>query len=212
MMAEPVAPEASGTVGREAGSRTGRRALWLIVVLLLAAAAALWGSAKLDWVATPVEKAAGPAAPEVVTGGTAVPALVPLAVLSLAAIAAGIATGVRLRRVVGVLVVVMGVALAVLAARGASAAHAPELTNTLTQAGAKAGMATARLEVPVARALAAFAALADVAAGVLLVGRARVIPRMGAKYSRKPSPPDADKELWDALSDGADPTAEDRRA
>jgi uncharacterized membrane protein (TIGR02234 family) len=184
-----------------------RRPLWLVIVLLVAAAAALWGSAKLAWVAYPADRPGGLRAPEVVTGGSAVPALVPLAVLSLAAIAAAVATGVRLRRVVGALVVVLGVALAVLAARGASGTHAAEVTDSLMHGGgSNLSLAAARLQVPFARALAAFAALADAAAGALLVLRARTIPRMGAKYSRKPPPPDSEKQLWDALSDGTDPT------
>ncbi len=208
-MAEPEAEgtQASGTAPEP---RPRRSPLWLVVVLLVAAAAALWGSAKLAWVASPVEKPGALHAPEVATGGTAVPALVPLAVLSLAAIAAAVATGVRLRRVVGALVVVLGVALAVLAARGAGA-QAADVGDTLTKTGrASISLATARLEVPFARALAAFAALADIAAGLLLMRRARAIPRMGAKYSRKPAAPDTDKQLWDALSEGADPTAGDR--
>jgi uncharacterized membrane protein (TIGR02234 family) len=208
-MAEPVTEptQESGTVP---GPRSRRRPLWLVVVLLVAAAAALWGSAKLAWVAAPVEKPGALHTPEVATGGTAVPVLVPLAVLSLAAIAAAVATGVRLRRVVGGLVVVLGVVLGVLAARGAGAQPA-DVAETLAKTGrASVSLATARLEVPFARALAAFAALADIAAGVLLMLRARAIPRMGAKYSRKPAPPDADKQLWDALSEGSDPTAGDR--
>jgi uncharacterized membrane protein (TIGR02234 family) len=192
--------------------RARHRPLWLVIVLLAAAAAALWGSAKLAWVAAAVGKPGAPHTPEVLTGGTAVPALLPLAVLSLAAIAAAIATGVRLRRVVGALVVVLGVALAVLATRGAPT-HAVDVTDTLTKSGGPSvSLATARAEVPFARALAAFAALADAAAGVLLVLRAEAIPRMGARYSRKPAPLDGEKQLWDALTEGSDPTAGERQA
>jgi hypothetical protein len=69
-----------------------RRPLWIVVALLLAGAAALWGSSRLNW-------SAG------VTGAEKVPALLPLALIYLAGIAGALATSGWARRVVGWLAV-----------------------------------------------------------------------------------------------------------
>jgi hypothetical protein len=69
-----------------------RRPLWIVTVLLLAAAALLWGASRLPW------------------GKDTPTAPVPLALLALAAIAGVLATSGWARPVVGVLVALAGVA------------------------------------------------------------------------------------------------------
>jgi len=42
-------------------------------------------------------------------------------------------------------------------------------------------------------------------AGVLLIRNARAMPRLGARYEARKTT-DTDSDLWQALSDGQDPT------
>jgi hypothetical protein len=83
---------------------TGRRALWTAVGGLLAAAAVLWGGARL-------------------LGGDAEQPLTGLALLALAGVAGAVASGAVVRRVIGGLLVLAGVAGIVL--RGAPLTEAP---------------------------------------------------------------------------------------
>jgi hypothetical protein len=155
-----------------------RRPLWIVTALLLAASAALWGSSRLAWA-------------DGLTGVEKVPALIPLALLYLAGIAGVLATSGWLRRVVGALLALAGVAAGFVAVDGAFDQGATSGTGLL------------------ARGLALVAGLAVVGAGVLLVRSGHRMPRLGAKYET-PSAAKADqtgeKELWSALTEGKDPT------
>ncbi|MEV0680506.1 Trp biosynthesis-associated membrane protein [Actinosynnema sp. NPDC050436] len=153
----------------------GRRPLWIAVLLLLAGAAALWGSSQFVW-----DEARN------LRGGDVLPASVPLALLFLAAIAAVVALGGWVRRVLGVLVLAAGVTAAWLA---------------VAQDGALPGRATAVL-----------GGLLAVAAGVVLVLRGSAMPRLGGGYQTPGAAKrsaDPERELWNALERGDDPTARD---
>lgn len=126
-------------------------------------------------------------------------ALVPLALLYLAAVAAAVATSGWLRRVLGALVVAAGIAALWFALHEVAGVFEPHPDGyPLAQ-------------VVSGHALAVLAGLLAVAAGVVLVLRGAVMPRMGARYAapgaakRVPAP---DRKLWDELSDGHDPTAQ----
>jgi hypothetical protein len=140
-------------------SAQSTRSLLTALVLLLVAAFALWVAGLLP----PRDSQ---------------PALVPLAVLSLAAGAAVLATSGWLRRLIGALIVLSAAApIGVLVWSGPPAAAA---------------------------ALCAAAGLLLLAAGSLVVARGHRMPRMGSRYSsssrpREPTP-------WDELDAGRDPT------
>ncbi|MEU4739653.1 Trp biosynthesis-associated membrane protein [Actinosynnema sp. NPDC023658] len=167
-MSESPAPE-------RPAPRPGRRPLWIVVALLLLGAVALWGASAVTWDASADR-----------SGGEVVPALTPLALLCLAAIAAVVALGGWVRRVLGVVVLLAGVAAAF---QGVDAGG-PAL----------------------GRGLVFLAASAVVAAGVLLLVRGSAMPRLGGGYQTPGAAKrttDPERELWNALERGDDPTERD---
>ncbi|MGH3492259.1 MAG: Trp biosynthesis-associated membrane protein [Sciscionella sp.] len=200
-MTEPEQASETHAAGPRRRAGSPARSMWLVALLLLGSAAALWGSSGLAWAAQRVDSPGGARLPEIVKGSMAVPALVPFAFLAVAALVALPATPNWARKAIGVLVAALGVVALVLAVRGVSTPHylaAP--SPTLSYAAAHA-------QIPFARGLGILAGLLELAAAVLIVARAPRLPRMGTKYSRRPAPIDPDKHLWESLSQGADPTA-----
>jgi hypothetical protein len=132
------------------------------MVLLLGAAAALWGATRLT------------GGPDSGTG---------LALLALAGAGGAVAVGGWARRAVGAVVVLAGLAGG---------------WQALASAGAGLGRWTAVL-----------GAVLLVLAGVLTVRWAAALPTLGARY-RAAAPAersgDPDKDMWDGLSEGRDPT------
>ncbi|HEX2131259.1 MAG TPA: Trp biosynthesis-associated membrane protein [Actinophytocola sp.] len=135
----------------------------MIALLLLGAAAALWGATRLD---------DGPGS------GTG------LALVALAGAGGTVAVGGWARRVVGALVVLAGLlgAWQAVVADGAGVGRWVALLGT--------GLL--------------------VVAGVLVIRLAARLPTMGARYASgaaRRGSGDPDKDLWDGLSEGRDPTA-----
>ncbi|MGH3860219.1 Trp biosynthesis-associated membrane protein [Actinokineospora sp.] len=166
-----------------------KRPLWTVCLLLALAALSLWGSSRLGWGTDsrlPPGRAFDIDAYETVpvVGADMLPALVPLALFSLAAIAAAIALGGWARVAVGGLVALLGLVPLILPLGGD-----PLLWG---------------------RALAVTGGALMVAAGLLLVVRGRRMPRLGSKY-RTPKAANesnaSEPDLWRALSEGDDPTA-----
>ncbi|HEX3648035.1 MAG TPA: Trp biosynthesis-associated membrane protein [Pseudonocardiaceae bacterium] len=169
-----------------------------MILLLVLGAAGLWLASRLTWSwsreSTPLRGTV------VVTtrGSEVAAALVPLAVLAVAAIAAVLAIGGWWRRVVGVLVGIAGLAAVWFGSRGLGGVFGTHpdgypLSQVLT-----------------GHLLAVLAGLFVVAAAVLVVRHATGLPRMGGGYqtpSATKSRRDPDTELWQALSEGRDPTA-----
>jgi uncharacterized membrane protein (TIGR02234 family) len=171
-------------------------------LVLAASAVMLWAASAVTWVD---QRYRTPFSGDVTfsaTGATVRPELVPLALVALAAIAAVLATGRWLRRVLGVVLCLAG---AFLAWRGVGlpvAGSYPSVPPGSTPISAPAAN-------PVGPALMVVAALALVAAGFLVARYARKLPEMGAKYAapgRKRVSKDPHKQLWDALDEGEDPT------
>ncbi|WP_216208274.1 Trp biosynthesis-associated membrane protein [Amycolatopsis aidingensis] len=166
---------------------------------LLLGAAALWGASRLTWFAE--HRAAGVRGTvlHTETGAQAAGALVPLAVLALAGVAGMVATGGWPRRVLGGALVLAGLAACWVAVNGLRTDGYPD------------GVPGAEIaEIYAGHGLAACGGLLVVVAGVLGLRGATRMPRMGAKYSApaaKRSAVEHDYDLWDALSDGRDPTA-----
>ncbi|WP_243793385.1 Trp biosynthesis-associated membrane protein [Saccharopolyspora gloriosae] len=143
------------------------------------------------------------------SGATVRPELVPLALAALAAVAAVLATGGWLRRIIGALTLLGGVLLAWRAVTwqfGTSSTFVPPDVPAGSEPIGELSRA------PYGPLLMVLAAVALFGAGLLVALRAGVLPAMGAKYSapgaEKPKSADPDKRLWDALDEGADPTDE----
>ncbi|WP_092532178.1 Trp biosynthesis-associated membrane protein [Amycolatopsis arida] len=167
----------------------------MVVAALALGAAALWGASRLTWLAEP--RAAGVRGTVLHTedGAQAAVALVPLAVLALAGVAGMVATGGWPRRLLGAVLVLAGLAAAWIAVDGARTSGYP--------AGAPVG------EMLAAHGLALVGGLLVAAGGALGLRWAGRMPRLGARYSApgaKHRPADSDAHLWEALSDGEDPT------
>jgi hypothetical protein len=171
--------------------------MWTVVLLLVLGALALWLASLVTWIWS---RQLTPLRGNVVssqTGGQAATALVPLALLSLAAIAAVLAIGGWLRRIVGVLVGCAGVAALWTAMHdlpGVFGAHPFGYPQSQILAG---------------HGLAVLGGLLLVAAGVLVVHGAARMPKLGASYQTPAAAKRAanpDTELWQALSEGKDPT------
>jgi hypothetical protein len=176
-----------------------KRPLWIVAVLLLGTAAALWGATKVSWVPAPDPPAS--THPGLGTGGvggtgvggtgTGGPSFTALALLALASLLGMVAVGGWARRVLG----------AVIAAAGAfvcwRAVVEPGAWNLFT-----------------GRGLALLGGILFLTAGLLIVRNATRLPTMGAKYqlaNTERRSGDPHKDMWDDLSHGEDPTGDDPR-
>ncbi|NIH79327.1 Trp biosynthesis-associated membrane protein [Amycolatopsis viridis] len=177
---------------------SSRRPLWIVAVALLLAAAALWGSSRLVWSAELRDAGVRGTVLEEHTGAQISGALVPLAVLALAGVAGLVAASGWLRRVLGVVVALAGVAAGWIAVDGWRFGGFP--------AGAPAG------QIFAGRGLALLAGILMLVAGLIAGKGAGRMAKLGARYQapagRKKAAKDPDTELWEALSEGEDPTTE----
>lgn len=179
-------------------ARPGLRPLWTVILLLALGAGGLWLASKLTWSwSREVTQLRG----NVVNtrdGAEVDTALVPLALLALAAIAAVLAIGGWGRRLVGVLVGLAGLASVWTGTSGLS-----EVFGTHP-----AGYPQS--QVLIGHFLAMLAGLLVVGAAVVVFRNASTMPRLGGNY-QTPSATrrrqDPDTELWHALTEGRDPTA-----
>jgi hypothetical protein len=170
-----------------------KRPLWIIAVLLLGAAAALWGATELSWVSAPdlppgQHPGLGTGGVGGTSSGTGGPSFTALALLSLAGLLGMFAVGGWLRRVLGAIIVVAG-------------------GYVCWQAFATAG----ENDMVTGRGLALLGGVLLVAAGLLVIRYASALPTMGSRYqlaSTERRSGDPDKDMWDGLSHGEDPTTE----
>lgn len=186
---------------------SARRLLPAAVLLMLAGAAVLWGASALTWGSQRYSTRFSGEKIAAVSGAMLRPELVPLALATLAGIAAVLATGGWLRRVIGLLIVaeagLLGWRVADWATGAPSLAAAAELPPGSVPVDVVSTNPAGPLLVTLGAALL-------LAAGLLVVLRARSMPAMGAKYSApataKREPRDPDRRLWEALDAGEDPT------
>lgn len=227
--ADPDRYDPATDEGADPPAATRRAARPTVPVILLALAAALmWGVSRLTWVT--VSSADGLTEPRVdeLKGAVWFGALTPLALVLLAAVAAVLATKGWLRRLVGVLVALIGAVTAVPA------------VALLTGSGATAERAGALAELPgratvtdvqtatVPAVLTVVAALCAFGAGLLLVRMTReprgLTDRYEAPGTRRAAAAEAvaeqrsqegstlsERVLWDALDAGEDPTEDGPR-
>jgi uncharacterized membrane protein (TIGR02234 family) len=196
----PDTERAAAGAANPRGARPGVRPLWTVIVLLVLGAGALWLASRLTWSwsreLTPLRGTV------VVTqdGAHVSVALVPLAVLAVAGIAAVLAIGGWARGLVGVLVGIAG-----LAAIWVGATGLPGVFGTHPSGYPQS-------QVVGGHALTVVAGVLIVAAAVIVVRNAARMPRLGGNY-QTPSAArrrrDPESELWQALSEGRDPTAND---
>jgi uncharacterized membrane protein (TIGR02234 family) len=175
-----------------------RRPLWTVVGLLALAALLLWVSSLMTWSWTQHSDPLTGVVTTKLNGSEREAALVPLALLALALIAAVVATGGLVRRIAGGVVFLVGVGTVWLAFDGVG--------EIFAQHPAAYPFAT----ISAGHGVAVLAGLAVTLAGVLLVRSGHRMPRLGAKYqapaqARRVSDPD--RELWQQLDAGSDPTA-----
>ncbi|MFC4856184.1 Trp biosynthesis-associated membrane protein [Actinophytocola glycyrrhizae] len=171
-----------------------KRPLWIIAVLLLGAAAALWGANGVSWhlAGTSPPEPRGPVLlnPGVVMAPGS-PSFTAVAWLGLASLAGVFAVSGWMRRLLGAVIVVAG--------------------GWVCWQGFRTEGA---FDLLTGRGLALLGGLLFLAAGVLIVRYAATLPTMGARHERANAARrsgDLDKDMWDGLSDGEDPTADGPR-
>ena len=167
----------------------------MIVVALLLGALALWGASRLTWYAEFRDGGVRGTVLHRETGEQRAPALVPLALLALAGVAGLVATGGWARRALG----------AVLALAGAVAVWAG--VAGLRFGGYAAGLPVT--EMLLGRGIAVLAGILVAAGGLAAVKGAGRAARLGTKYAApatRKKVRDPDVELWEALTEGEDPT------
>lgn len=194
--------------------RLGQRLLGVAVLLLAAASAALASSAVLGWGRQVFTVPLRGRVPVELDGGAVAPALGPLALVALAAIAALLAVGGQPRRLLGLLALATA-ALPAWWALGALSgwvelAAIAERSADLAPGSRPHGSPALR---PAGPAAAGLGALLLAAAGLLLAARGHRMPRLGARYrapaARRSAPAggaDRQRALWEALDAGVDPT------
>ncbi|GAA0520654.1 hypothetical protein GCM10011581_11020 [Saccharopolyspora subtropica] len=187
--------------------------LWTVVLLMPAAAAMFWGASALVWVG---QRFRSPFGNEVATGATGAevrPELVPVALASLAAVAAVLATGGWVRRVVGGLVLAAGAALlwrVVQQVEYGWFAYTPQ--GDVPPGSTPIGEMSTQPGGPL---LMTGGAVLLVVAGILVALRGGRMPAMGAKYAApgaaRPKTHDPDRRMWNELDAGRDPTEDQDR-
>ena len=182
------------------------RLLGLAVVGLLLSAAALWGASRGTWLTAVWDTSLRGRVTATATGADTEAVLVPWALLALAAVAGILATSGWGRRVVGTVVALAG---AWAALRGL-VDLAPPPPDALPLAARRTGQAVSVAVSPAWPLLAAVGGLLMAGVGALVVLRAPVLPRLGARYDApgtRRRVADPDRALWDALDEGRDPTS-----
>jgi|SRR5882757_9512971 len=175
-----------------------RRPLWTVVGLLALASLLLWVSSLMTWSWSQHSDPLTGVVTTKLTGSERETGLVPLALVSLALIAAVVATGGLVRRIAGGVVFLVGVGTIWLAFDGVG-----EVFDTHPAA-------YPFVTIAAGHGLALLAGLAVTLAGVQLVRSGHRMPRLGGKYQAPAQArrvTDPDRELWQALDAGSDPTA-----
>ena len=194
-----------------APERDDRRSLAVACLLLLAGAGTAWLSGSLTWFSVSVPTATRGTVAASVTGSQIQPTVTAVAATLLAAVAATVALSGIARRVLGVLVALVGVAAGWAAvARVVTPPTPAELVSA--RAGLNTGgqpIGTSAVSTAAGPWIALAAAVLAVAAGALLVVRERRMARLGARYAAPgaaAAPSDPDRAAWEQLDDGGDPT------
>jgi uncharacterized membrane protein (TIGR02234 family) len=207
-----------------ADARRGRLTIGIAQLLLVVAAGALWTASRLPWVVIRSFDGLGPAKEVTLSGASWSTALLPLAVLMLAAALAALAVrGWPLRALAALLAAAsfavgyLGVSLWVIpdvAARGADLAHVPVVA--LVGSGRHYWGAAAAVLAAVCALIAAvllmrcaMSARGGATKYASPATRRSIAPREdadGAKLEELETPQMSERMMWDALDEGRDPT------
>lgn len=163
-----------------------KRPLWIIAVLLVGTALALWGANQLSWYPDVPAPPRGTVLAPGVAAEPGGPSFTALALLALASLVGMFAVGGWARRALGAIIAVAGGFVCW------RAVAAPGAWNLFT-----------------GRGIALLGGVLFLAAGLLIVRYATRLPTMGARYQRANAERrsgDPDKDMWDHLSHGEDPT------
>ncbi|RZT85247.1 putative membrane protein (TIGR02234 family) [Pseudonocardia sediminis] len=206
--------DASGAAGAAATDRPrdDRRGLGLACLLLLAGAGILYVSGSLTWFSVTVPTATRGELTTTATGAQLQPAITAVAALLLAAVAATVALSGIARRLLGVLVVLAGVAAAWSTIAEVVTPPTPAQLVSAREGLSTGGqpIGTSAVTASVWPWLAVLGAVVAVVAGGLLVVRERRMARLGARYAAPGTPTDTpadpDRAAWEQLDDGRDPT------
>ncbi|OBH13183.1 TIGR02234 family membrane protein [Mycobacterium sp. E3247] len=210
-------------------NRRARLAVGMAQVLLVLSAAALWAASRLPWVVIRSFDGLGPPREVTLSGASWSTALLPLAVLMLAAAVAAIAVrGWPLRALAGLLALAslavgyLGVSLWALpdvAVRGADLAHVAVMTLVGSERRyVGAGIAVAAAACTLIAAVLLLRSAGDPGAA-RLSARKYAAPATrrsnalrddadGAMLEQPETPEMSERMIWDALDEGCDPTQE----
>jgi hypothetical protein len=172
-----------------------KRPLWTVAAALVLGAAAMWGASRLTWFAEFRDAGVRGILLYSENGAQRAGALVPLALLALAGVAGMVATGGWPRRILAVVLTLGGVAACWVGVDG------------LRFSGYADGLPV--VQMLIGRGLAVLGGILVTVGGLAGVNGAGRMPRLGPRYSApgaKRAARDPDVELWEALSDGQDPT------
>ncbi|MEV4482306.1 Trp biosynthesis-associated membrane protein [Micromonospora coxensis] len=196
MTASPEPAGASAPRGGAPADR-GRRELTYAVLLCLAGAGLAFWAATRTWSVEVVSRGSLPATRQDRTGADLLPWLSALALVALAGGGAVLATRARLRRLLGALLTLLGLAVAAGGGYGLAAGIGGEVSRQWP-------------------ALCLLGGVLAALGGGLTALRGDRWPAMGARYERRSGPQPAPdgrpaaergtREAWDALDRGEDPT------
>jgi uncharacterized membrane protein (TIGR02234 family) len=207
---------------------SARRALAATIVLLILASAMLSAAAMLGWAQLDLQVPLRGIVQVRVKGSAVLPALLPLALVALAAVAAALATPGRTRWLLGAVLLAAAVPPAVAGLRATGLGTTGPGTTGLGTTGGHwlTGAAASALEMParsvpvgVATVLWAGPALAVggagmlAAAGIALGVRGHRMPQLARRYQaptarpRDPHHLPPEKGFWERMDAGEDPTA-----
>jgi uncharacterized membrane protein (TIGR02234 family) len=210
-----------------ADPRSSRRTIGIAQLLLVVAAAALWTASRLPWVVIRSFDGLGPPKEVTLSGASWSTALLPVAMLMLAATVAAIAVrGWPLRLLAGLLaacsfaVGYLGVSLWVLpdvAARGADLAHVPVVTlvGSARQYWGAVAAVVAAVCILIAAVVLMRSASTSGSGGESATKYAAPATRRsnvlrkdadGAMLEGPETPDLSERMIWDALDEGRDPT------
>ncbi|MBV9011734.1 MAG: Trp biosynthesis-associated membrane protein [Pseudonocardiales bacterium] len=191
-----------------------RRALAATIVLLIVAAAMLSAAAALGWAQLDLQVPLRGVVQVRLKGSAVLPALVPLALFALAAVAAALATPGRVRWLLGVVLLAAAVPPGVAGLRAAGGHWLTGVASSALELSARSvpvGMATVLWAGP---ALAVGGAGMLAAAGLTLGLRGHRMPRLARRYQAPTGRPRGthpqlppEKGFWERMDAGEDPTA-----
>jgi len=204
--------------------RRPRLTIAIAQVLLVVAAGALWVASRLSWVVIRSFDGLGPPKEVSLTGAAWSSALLPLAILMLAAAVAALAVrGWPLRALAGLLAAAsfavgyLGISLWAIpdvAARGADLAHVPVVTlvgSARHYTGAVVAVAAAVCTLIAAALLMRAAMSAGTTKYVAPAARRSATPRDDTEETREAVSDMSERMIWDALDEGRDPTEGPRK-